>query len=229
MLAALAGFMALIAVTTAGREAVATLAVPELQRGGLYLTVLWAAIVLPARRSPSALPGGVLAGIVVVSAWGLAVYFFPNVDRAPDLFEGRHLFQPVGYANAFGILVGMGALLALGLAAAPGRPLVRALCVGSLVPLLTALALSSSRGALAAVGLGLAVSIALEPARRRLLAVLWIALPLPLLSVAIALHSRVHDSDVPMTLVARDGHIVAIATFALTLAATAATLPPASK
>jgi hypothetical protein len=222
LLAALAAFMAWIAVTTAGRRAVATLAVPELQRAGLYLTVLWAAIVLPARRSPRALPAGVLAGIVVVSVWGLAVYLFPNVGRAPDLFEGRHLFQPVGYANAFGILVGMGALLATGLAAAPGRPLARALCVGSLVPLLTALALSSSRGALVAVGLGLAVSIALDPARQRLLAILWLAIPLPLLSVAIALHSRVDDSHVPMTLVARDGHVVAIATAALTLVATAA-------
>ena len=223
MLAALAGFIALIAVTIAGRQAVATLAIPELQRAGLYLTVLWAAIVLPARRSPHALPGGVLAGIVVVSAWGLAVYFFPQVDRAPDLFEGRDLFQPVGYANALGILVGIGALLALGLAAAPGRPLVRAFCVGSLVPLLTALALSSSRGALAAVGVGLAVSIALDPARLRLLAIVWIALPLPVLSVVIALHSRVHDSHVPMTLIARDGHIVAIATLTLTLAAITAT------
>jgi hypothetical protein len=222
MLSALAGLVAVIAVTTAGRTDVATLAVPELERAGFYLVVLWAAIVLPARRSSRALPGGVLAGIVGVSAWGLAVYYFPNVDRAPDPFEGRHLFQPVGYANAFGILVGMGALLALGLAATPGRPFVRALCVGSLVPLLTALALSSSRGAVVAVGLGLAVSIALEPARQRLLAILWIALPLPLLSAAIAVHSRVDDSHVPMTVVARDGHLVAIATVGFTLAATAA-------
>jgi hypothetical protein len=218
MLVALAALAAWIAVTVAATDHAATVGVPELERACLYVTVFWGATLLPPGRSPHALPAGLLAGIVIVCVVGLVTYLFPDTHQAPDTFEGRDLFQPVGYTNAFGILVGIGALLAVGLASGSISRVGRALSAAALVPQLTALVLTSSSGALVAIGLGLATTLVLDPGRRHLLVVLAKSLPFPLLAIAIAAHSRVGDSQVPMTLVAKDGRIVAISILALTMA-----------
>jgi hypothetical protein len=220
MLAALAAFAAWVGVTVVSDRA-ATVGVPELERASLYLAVLLAAMALPRRRSPHALPAGVLAGAVIVCVVGLVEYLSPSINQSPDTFEGRHLFQPIGYANAFGILVGMGALLALGLAGGAARRIDRALAAGALVPLLTALALTSSRGAALAVGIGLATALGIDRHGLHLLATLAKVVPLPIVAIAVALHSRVSNSQVSMNLVARDGRIVGATLAVLTVAACA--------
>lgn len=219
MLAAIAGLVAWIAVTVAATANAATVGVPELERAALYVAVLWAALMLPRHRSQWALPAGLLTGTVIVCAIGLVEYLLPDTSQPPDTFEGRNLFQPIGYANAFGLLVGIGILLAFGLAAGSDRRFARAMAAGALVPLLTALFLTSSRGAALAAALGFLGTLALEPRRRHLLGTLAKTLPLPLLGLLIAAHSRVRSSHLPMTLVARDGRIVAITIVVLTLAA----------
>ena len=220
MLAALAAFAAWVGVTVVSDRS-ATVGVPELERASLYFAVLLAAMALPRRRSPLALPAGLLAGTVIVCVVGLVEYLSPSINQSPDTFEGRHLFQPIGYANAYGIVVGMGALLALGLAGGAARRIDRALAAGALVPLLTALALTSSRGAALAVGIGLAAALAIDRQGFHLLATVAKIVPLPIVAIAVALHSRVTDSHVSMNLVARDGHIVGATLAVLTVAACA--------
>jgi O-antigen ligase len=218
-LVALGGLAAWIAVTVAFTADAPTLGVPELGRAVFYVAVFWAALMLPRDRSPWALQSGVLAGTVVVCVVGLVEFLFPGTNGGPDFFEDRNLFQPVGYANAFGILAGIGALLALGVAAGSNSRIARASAAAALVPILTALFLTSSRGAVAATILGFVVMLWLEPERRRLLVVVVKTLPLPVLALLVSAHSRVQNSHVPMSFVARDGKIVAITVAVLTLAA----------
>jgi hypothetical protein len=218
-LVALTGLAAWIAATAALTANAPTLGVPELERAGLYIAVFWAALMLPRERSPWALQSGVLAGTVVVCVVGLIEFLFPATNAGPDTFEGRNLFQPVGYANAFGILAGMGALLALGLAAGSDSRMARASGAAALVPVLTTLFLTSSRGAVVATILGFIAMLGLQSEPRRLLVIVVKTLPLPAVGLLVAAHSRVGSSHVPMASVARDGHIVAITVAALTLAA----------
>jgi O-antigen ligase len=97
----------------------------------------------------------VLAGITAASGYGLAIYLFTSPPL--DAFEGALLYQPLGYANALGIFVGIGILLAAGLAlAAPSWP-TRAAAVAPLAMLVPALLLTSSRGAWIAVVAGSAM------------------------------------------------------------------------
>jgi hypothetical protein len=222
MLGALVALALLITLTGALASGEATDAALELERLLLYIAIVWAALVLTSGRSPASLVGGVLAGIVLVCVVGLGSYLFPSRLGAPDVFEGRHLFDPVGYSNAFGILMSIGVLLALGLAATPAALVLRAAAAGALVPLVTALALTSSRGAVVAAAVGLAITFGLTRNRRDLVGVAAVGFPLPLLSVAVALHSHVDDSQAPLTLVAHDGRTVAVTIVTLALASFAA-------
>ena len=64
--------------------------------------------------------------------YGLATRLFPDQLGVFDPIAGYQLSEPVGYWNAFGVLAGMGVLIALGLAAR-GGPVVRCLAGGSTV------------------------------------------------------------------------------------------------
>ncbi len=218
-LVALAMLLAWIAAT-AVRPNIATRAVPELERGFLYLAVLWAALLMLRGQTVDACVRGLVAGIAAVSCAGLGRYLFPG-GAAPDPFEGRLLFQPLGYANAAGIVAAMGVLLALGLAA-HGRSLAeRALAAGVLVPLVATVAFTGSRGTAGALALAVGVVLALDPARRRFAATMAATLPLPLLAGWVGSRSHVGDSQADAAVVAHDGHVMAAL---LTLLAVAVTL-----
>jgi O-antigen ligase len=122
------------------------------ERALLYVAAVFAVLVLVERASLPHLLGGALAGITVATAYGLAIYLFTSPPL--DTFEGALFYQPIGYANALGIFVGIGVLLAAGLAlAAPDWP-TRAVAIAPLVLLVPALLLTSSRGAWMAVVAG---------------------------------------------------------------------------
>ena len=219
MLAALGGLLAWTAAT-ATRPGLATAAVPELERGALYLAVLWAALLVVRRETAVACLGGLLTGTVGVCIAALALYLFPN-GAPPNALEGRLLFQPLGYANAMGILAGMAVILALAFAVHAPQLRVRALAAGSLVPLIVTVAFSASRGAAASVVLALGVVVAADPARRRLGATAAVVLPLPLLAVWASSRTSVGNSHAEASQVARDGRIVAGLIVLLTLAVVA--------
>jgi len=132
----------------------------EAERALVYVSGLGAALLLTGRGSVAALLAGLLAATTGVAAYALA-------DRAIsgeqiDPFQSNLLFEPIGYANALGILAAIGIILAAGLLlraqALPGR----ALGGGALAILAPALALTGSRGAWLALGVGLAAALAHE-------------------------------------------------------------------
>ncbi|HVU76470.1 MAG TPA: O-antigen ligase family protein [Gaiellaceae bacterium] len=125
----------------------------DAQRTLLYLTAALAFAV-----ASGGLPVGVVAGATVVAGWALGGRL---LNGAPwDTYEGRLLTGPIGYANGLGALCAIGAAVAVALALRHRRPLYAA----PLVVLLPALALTGSRGADAALVVGLAVATG----RRRL-------------------------------------------------------------
>jgi O-Antigen ligase len=212
-LAGLTGFAAWVGASTL-RPGAATLAVPELERTVLYVLIVWASLVVSRHAADAAgsLLAGLLAGIVLVCCWGLEIFLLPH-HATPDPYEGRLLFQPVGYANAMGILAAVGLVLALA-AACHGRSAgARALAAGSLVPLAATLWFTQSVGAA-----GLAVMVALDPLRRRLVTTVVVAVPLPLLAVWLGSRSRVGDPQAAAGAVVGSGHVVAAALVLVTLA-----------
>jgi O-antigen ligase len=97
------------------------------------------------------------AAIVAVIVYALARYL--TGTRTFDPFEGRLLAQPLGYANALAALAAMGIVLGTGLTAMVGGRQLR-VAVAATVPVLTAaLTLTHSRGAVVALGPGLAVVV----------------------------------------------------------------------
>ncbi len=218
LLGALTGFTACVGVS-ALRPGAATLAVPELQRAALYVMVVWAGLAVSRRADDAAeaLVAGLLVGIVVVCCRGLELFLFPH-HAAPDLYEGRLLFEPVGYANAMGVLAAIGFLLAFTGACHGGSSGSRALAAGALPPLATTLWFTQSVGAAAALAAGGAAMVALSPLRRALAATAAVAFPLPLVVVWLGSRSQVGDSQASASTVIRSGHSLAAVLVLITLA-----------
>jgi hypothetical protein len=147
----------------------------RVERDALYLAALVAVALL--LREPRALARlaepVLLAGIVVVVGYGLLGRLLPDVlDVVSSPSAGGRLDQPLTYWNAMGALAAMGAVLAARVAGDDTRaPLLRALAAAAAVPLLVALYLTFSRGALAACAAGLVVLLALAPTFTQLRAV----------------------------------------------------------
>jgi hypothetical protein len=134
----------------------------EARRTFLYLVALVALLVVVEFRSTAALLIGVLAGITALVSYGLVEWL---VSNEPDPFQGRLLREPIGYANALGILAATGLLLAVGLGLRGGRS--RVLLLPGVV-LAVGLVLTESRGAWLAFVAGLAVLLVLRSARPQL-------------------------------------------------------------
>lgn len=111
--------------------------------------------------STAALLGGVVVGITALVSYGLAEWI---VSDEADPFQGTLLREPIGYANALGIMAAIGLLLALGLAARGGP--WRWLRLPAAV-LAVAVVLTESRGAWFALAVGLAVLLVLRSERPR--------------------------------------------------------------
>jgi O-antigen ligase len=159
LLAAFAAWTALSAVWSESPSSTRL----EAERAFVYVTALPAFLLVTRRRAAGALAAGALGASVLVSSYALVHRLVEPARRDP--FEGTLLFEPLGYANALGILAAMGALLAIGFALRARRPGTRLLAVGALAPLLPTLALTESRGAWLAAVCGLVVGAALS--RRR--------------------------------------------------------------
>lgn len=143
-----------------------TEAVREAARAGVYLAALVAFLAVVRRETARDFLEGVLAGIVALVAYGLLDRV--SSDRAPDPFQGSLLVEPVGYANALGILAAIGLLLALTLLVAGRHPLGRAFHLGAACILGVGLALTSSRGAWMSTAFGITLLVFLHVRRRRL-------------------------------------------------------------
>jgi hypothetical protein len=121
-------------------------------------TLLYLVAALAFAAAGDGLPAGVVAGATAVAAWALGARLVDGTHFDP--YEGTLLTGPIGYANGLGALCAIAAAVAVALAVRERRPVYAA----PLLLLVPALALTSSRGADAALLVGLAVATG----RRRL-------------------------------------------------------------
>ncbi len=129
----------------------------ESERTLLYAVALLTVLVGVERSSLPQLLFGALAGVTAVAAYAFARYVVspPPLDR----YQGSHLHEPFGYANALGIFLVLGIVLAVGLAAAARSGRARLIVLSPLLVLLPTLYLTSSRGAWVALPVGVAVTL----------------------------------------------------------------------
>ena len=165
-LSALAG-LAMVTLLSAGWGIAGTEAVREAERGALYVVGLAALLLVVQRHAIRSLLAGVLAGVVVLAVFGLA----DRVTSAPTLdpYQGSLLQEPVGYANALGLLMALGVVLALGLLLDTDG-IQRATLTAAAATCAVALILTSSRGAWLSAVVGLGVLVAMRFRRRALVA-----------------------------------------------------------
>src|SRR5436190_12720287 len=86
----------------------------EVERVLVYVTVVWAIVVLAETDQARRLLGGALAGICVIALFSLATRLFPGRLRVYDRTSAYRLAQPIGYWNALAIFTAIGVILALG-------------------------------------------------------------------------------------------------------------------
>ena len=116
-------------------------------------------------RWPAVL-GGLTLAAVVVCGYALLTKVFPG-SLAPSNTFAR-LNEPYGYWNAIGLTAAMGAICCLWLGARrTGHALLRALAYPAMGVVLLTLVLAYSRGALAALAVGLVLWFCLVPLRLR--------------------------------------------------------------
>ncbi len=141
-----------------------------------YSAFFGAAIAL-VRIAPERWPavlGGVILAAVVVCGYALLTKVLPGKLVPAGKFA--RLEQPFGYWNAIGLTAAMGAMCCVWLGARrAGHALLTALAYPALGLMLVTLALAYSRGALAALALGVIAWFALVPLRLRSAAVLLAA------------------------------------------------------
>jgi O-antigen ligase len=150
----------------------------EAERTLLYVVALLAVLLGVTRASLPALLIGALAGATTVSAYALGFYVFLS-PPTPDVFQGWHLFEPFGYANAVGLYAALGILLSIGLALWARSWAGRAATLSPLLVFVPTLYYTSSRGAWVALPVGLLATLYLGRrirSRGRLLALLGAAL-----------------------------------------------------
>ena len=191
LLAALGAFVVFVGIILM----VVTVAAGSVQGGGAATLVVAgiATAMLVTRRHMRPLLAGVTGGITIAVGYGLARAFFPRQLGSFDSIAGYRLSEPLGYWNAVGILAVLGTLLAVGFAARARTVMGRAF--GSAVPVLLVpgVYFTFGRGPWVALGLGLALAIALD--ERRLQIISTCLLLLPFVGMAVWLSSREPDSE----------------------------------
>ena len=132
----------------------------EAERTVIYVTAV-AALFLGVRRARAeTFVAGVGLGTVLAALVGLVVH----LAFSDSSVTAERLAQPIGYANADGLLAGLGLVFALA-AASRGRIPIRVAASAASVPLAAGLYLSLSRGAILATALGVACMLAVDPRR----------------------------------------------------------------
>jgi O-antigen ligase len=183
----------------------------EFERMLVYVAVALALALVVRRGDGAALLAGAALGVTLVSAYALATRLFPDrLDTYDDPTLSYRLAQPLGYWNSLGLLAAIGILVALGVAA-HARRASSSLAGAAVLPVLaTTLYFTFSRGAWAALAIGLIGAIATDPRRLRLI---WVSLVVSMpCAVTVAYASRHHaltTEDAPLAAATREGHRVA--------------------
>jgi cytochrome c-type biogenesis protein CcmH/NrfG len=137
----------------------------------LAYSAVFGLAVLLARAVPrrwSAVLGGVLLASAIVCGYALLTKIFPNRLGVAQVVYYARLREPYGYWNATGLAAALGAIACLWLGARrSGHALLNALAYPAMAIMLVTLMLAYSRGALAALVIGLALWLCLVPLRLR--------------------------------------------------------------
>jgi tetratricopeptide (TPR) repeat protein len=132
-------------------------------------TALFAAALTLARAFPggwTALLGGIVVAAVAVCSYALATKVFPAQLDARDVYA--RLRAPYDYWNAIGLTAAMGSIACLWLGARrAGHALASALAYPAMGLMLLTLLLAYSRGALAALAVGVTLWLCIVPLRLR--------------------------------------------------------------
>ncbi len=209
-LAAFLGWSALSVLWTSDRPQT----VLELERLTIYLAALAALLLVARKESLPWLLGGTATAIVATCSTGLVGRLFQDVFGRPEarIHDPGALYGPVGYSNAVGDLSAVGVLLLVGFLAYSTRPAVRGVVAGACVVLFATLALTLSRGAWLALGVGVIAALAIAPRRSSLVGwLLVVALPGAAV-VALSLRAdALYKKGAPVAAAVREGHRLALA------------------
>jgi hypothetical protein len=190
-------------------------------------SAVFALAVLLARAAPAHWPavlGGVLLAAVIVCGYALLSKIFPNAIGVAQ--NNGHVYArlqaPYGYWNAIGLAAAIGAIGCMWLGARrAGHAVLSALAYPAMGLMLVTLLLAYSRGALAALALGLALWLCLVPLRLRGAAVLCIGALGALVVVAwdFSRHALTTD-DIPLAERLSAGHQLGVLLAAMLVALT---------
>ncbi|HEU4941930.1 MAG TPA: hypothetical protein VFT18_01600, partial [Gaiellaceae bacterium] len=185
-----------------------------------------AALVLVLRSDAApALLRGVLAALVLVSAYGLGTRLFPDRLGTYDPISEYRLSEPLGYWNGFGIFVAVGLLLALGAAARERNVALRAAAAAAFVVLVPALYFTFSRGAWVALLAGLAAAVALDPRRLQLLvALIVVGIPGLVVAAISSSYEALVRRDSPLSAAQEQGSELAVVIVLFAVVAAGATV-----
>jgi O-Antigen ligase len=133
----------------------------EARRTLVYAAVVFALVVLARRNSTWTIALATQLAVTGLIVYALFRYLLGA--RVHETFEGYAISEPLGYANAVGVLAAIGIALALGPLAERSTSM-RALGGASVPPLAVALELSGSRASWLALAIGVVAAAALAPA-----------------------------------------------------------------
>jgi hypothetical protein len=144
--------------------------VQELLRSSMYLAVFVAALgAVSSLRRASAVTDGAILISVAVAGYGLLQKINP-VDYPVTSTSGVRVDSTLQYPNTTALVVGMGALLALGRMTGVKNALARAIYAAMTLILFATLYLTFSRGGLLAAGVGIVALFVLSSNRLQMFA-----------------------------------------------------------
>jgi O-antigen ligase len=199
----------------------------ELRRTAVYAAGVLALVVLVRAGTRRHLLVSTHVAITAVVVYALARYL--TETRTFDAFEGTLLAQPLGYANALGALAAVGTVLAIGLAAQAEAVLERAAAAASVPVLVTALLLTSSRGATVALAIGVVATVACADDAAPFLSTALLVMPGSGIAAIVAGTSRLSDGNATPYAHAAFVVGVAVAACAIGTAIAAARVRPAAR
>jgi len=193
----------------------------EVERMLVYVAVALAVAFVLRRGDAAGVLGGALVGIGLVSAYALATRLFPDrLDTYDDSIISYRLAEPLGYWNALGLLATIGLVVAVGFIAHARRTAVVLVAAAATPILATTLYFTFSRGAWAALAIGLVVAITLDPRRLRLLwTAVVVAIPSAFCIGYASQQQALTTEDAPAAAAAREGHRVAVVLLVVVVAA----------
>jgi hypothetical protein len=193
----------------------ATQSVLDARRTLVYAAVLLALVVLARGGAGGSIVLATFAAITAVVVYALTRYLLGTHHLVE--FEGYLLSDPLGYANAMGILAALGILLGLGLGSRAGSHRARAVAAAPLPLLALAVELSGSGASWLALAVGFVAGLLLEDAPLRLVRIaVAVAVPSVLL-VVLGRLSEFNELAEPRI----GGRLLAVAAVACTLASAA--------